>query len=57
MKFIEVNKKLSKRKNWTDELIYVHRTRLIFGFLLGLIIGSLSTILMFLLLAGVNNGN
>lgn len=38
-KFQEIAEKLSCRKNWTSELIYVHRTRLVFGLAIGLILG------------------
>ena len=41
MSYNEINKKLQDRKNWTPELIYVHRTRLILGFIIGLIVGLL----------------
>ena len=39
--------KLSKRENWTDELIYVHRTRILIGVVLGLIYGLLFGWLIF----------
>ncbi len=32
---------LTKKENWTKELIYVHRTRLTLGFILGIIMGVL----------------
>lgn len=45
-KIIKIGEKLSKRENWTDELLYVNYTRLMFGFILGIIWGLvLSTIL------------
>jgi len=31
--------KLKHKENWTPELRYVHRSRLIFGFTLGIIFG------------------
>jgi len=41
MTFWECAKKLGKRENWTDELTYVHKTRLIIGFILGFVIGAM----------------
>jgi len=37
-------KHLQCRNNWTPELIYVHRTRLIIGAILGFIVGFLIAI-------------
>ncbi len=39
MNRIEITHKLSKKENWTEELIYVHRTRLLLGVILGIIVG------------------
>lgn len=48
MKYMEISEKLSKRENWTDELNYVHKTRLVLGFIIGFIIGfGLGVFLMF----------
>ena len=41
MDFWQINDKLCDPKNWTDELRYVHRTRLGVGIVIGLIIGLL----------------
>lgn len=32
---------LTKKENWTPELIYIHRSRLIIGLVLGFIFGIL----------------
>jgi len=32
-------KDLTKDENWTPEMIYVHRTRLVLGVILGFILG------------------
>ena len=34
-------KDLTKKENWTPELRYVHKSRLIIGFILGVIVGLL----------------
>jgi hypothetical protein len=34
-------KQLQEIKNWTEREIYIHRTRLILGFLIGLALGIL----------------
>lgn len=39
MSFWGINRKLCNLKNWTDELRYVHETRLIGGFVIGLMVG------------------
>jgi len=39
--FWEYADRLSKPENWTNELKYVHQTRLILGFILGFIAGLL----------------
>jgi hypothetical protein len=39
MNKIEISKKLSKKENWTEELTYVHRSRMILGLFFGLILG------------------
>ncbi len=33
--------KLTRKENWTPELRYVHKSRLIIGFLIGLLLGLL----------------
>ncbi len=38
MNYLEINKKLQDSKNWTNELLYVHRTRLILGIAIGFVI-------------------
>ena len=35
----EIITHLSKKENWTEILEYVHRTRLILGFVLGILTG------------------
>lgn len=37
---------LSKKENWTPELRYVHSTRLVIGFLLGLALGTWYAVLI-----------
>jgi len=39
MKISEISKKLCHKENWTEELAYVHVSRLIVGFILGFIFG------------------
>ena len=39
MNIWEIIIKLHKRENWTDELIYVHRTRIVFGLIAGFLLG------------------
>jgi hypothetical protein len=34
-------KDLTKKENWTPEMVYIHRTRLIFGLLYGVLLASL----------------
>jgi len=46
MNFWECNEKLKKAENWTDELIYVHRTRLVMGVILGLLFAGILRILL-----------
>lgn len=41
MNYWECNKKLSNAKNWTYELRYVHRTRLVLGFIIGFVVAWL----------------
>jgi len=53
MNYQEINKRLSNRKNWTEELVYVHRTRLLLGFLVGFFIGLFISTLIFWHKSGV----
>lgn len=41
MTYLEINKKLQDKKNWSPELLYVHITRLLLGFILGVFVGIL----------------
>lgn len=45
---LEISEFLSKKENWTKELIYVHKTRLLLGFFLGTAIGFCATSIYFL---------
>jgi len=40
-----MNRDLTKKENWTKELRYVHRSRLIVGFIIGVLFGLLLLIL------------
>lgn len=46
MNYWEINKKLSNPRNWNKELLYVHKTRLILGFILGLSVGAFLTLII-----------
>ena len=35
----KIRVKLCNRRNWTPELLYVHKTRLLIGFVAGLVLG------------------
>lgn len=39
---------LSDKKNWTPIRVYIHRTRLIFGFILGTLFGVSITLSFFI---------
>ena len=32
-------KDLTKRENWTEEMIYIHKSRLLIGMIFGIVIG------------------
>ena len=44
--FMKIGENLTRKENWTDELRYVHITRLIVGFILGIIVAVWSILFL-----------
>lgn len=39
-------KDLTKKENWDETMIYIHRSRMIFGLFMGIILGVLGTLIL-----------